>query len=209
MQAVLPQPGDDLLLEHQLHLGGTPGRQATVARPIRIQMPGAVPTGFGKRLGPLGKERLDAVPLGHHAIAAGEHRGDRRERIGVFDQRHARATGRVPRASGHPGSAPGRRVITTRSARSHGGPEDRQMVFQHVAQRRVERRPRSPGPRARWLSHWLLVSSDWPLTSSLPIEMISARMDAFHLRVDAGRSLARHEFRIADRELLRGRIEET
>jgi hypothetical protein len=29
---------------------------------------------------------------------------------------------------------------------------------------------------SRWLNHWLLVSSRWPLVNSSPIEMISARM---------------------------------
>ena len=47
---------------------GTPGRQANAARPILIQMPGAVPTGLGSGLAPSGKKACVRFRSGHIAV---------------------------------------------------------------------------------------------------------------------------------------------
>ena len=146
-QPGLPQPGDDLFLEHQLHFVRDAG-QAGDRRPADLHPDaGCRPDRVRQRLGSLGKERLDAVALGHHAIAAGKHGGDRRQRFGIFDQRHAGALGQRlarqvvlgrPQAAGHHDQV----------GPLAGDPEDRQMVFQHVAQGRVERDRDPQAPRA-------------------------------------------------------------
>ena len=52
---------------------GTPGMAATIASPMRIQMPGAVPPRIVDHLGPFGKIRLHLVALRHGPLPAGEH----------------------------------------------------------------------------------------------------------------------------------------
>ena len=80
-------------------------------------MPGRRADRVGQRLGTLGEQGLDPVPLGHRPVAAGEHRRDRLQRGGVLDQRHAGHLRPGPRGSGRPGSGPRPPVTTTRSAR--------------------------------------------------------------------------------------------
>ncbi len=129
-----PAPGTSVSFREGRRAGRRPW-----SRPIFIQMPGAVPTRVGKRLGPPRKKRLDAVSLGHRAIAAGEHRRDRRQRIGVLDQRHAGDTGPGPRGSGRPAWDRGRRSSPPGRPGSKAVRKTAEMVVQHVAQRRVER----------------------------------------------------------------------
>ena len=127
---------------------GTPGRQANAARPILIQMPGAVPTGLGSGSAPCGKEGLDAVSLGHHAVAAGEHRRDRRQRLGVLDQGDAGALGQGlarqvvlgrAQAAGHDHQIG---PLASRPGRRRRGPPARRPGS-------CATRPESPDPKAR------------------------------------------------------------
>jgi hypothetical protein len=84
------KPGDDLLVEHDVHLGGDP-RHAADDRPAdRHPEPGGGPDPVRQRLGTEGDERLDPVPLGHRALAPGEEGRDGVERPRVLDQRDAR-----------------------------------------------------------------------------------------------------------------------
>ncbi len=86
----------------------------------------------------MGKERLNPVPLGHDAIAAGKHGRDGGKRFGMFDQGDAGALGQrfagqiVLGRSESPGDQDELRPLD-------GSAERRQMVGQDIAQGRVER----------------------------------------------------------------------
>ena len=159
--------------------------QANVPRPTLIQIPGAVPIalGSGRRPRGTGPERGSARTW---PVSAGEQRGDRGQRFGVLAQSHARGAGQ--------GVA--RQVVLRRSqaaGRQHqvgplgGGAEDRRRCRRGRRRWWCGRPSRIPSAPSSRLSHWLLVSSLCPLTSSLPIEMISALSAMNDLQVKRSR----------------------
>ncbi len=161
-----------MLVEHHLHLGGNTrqagDRRATQRHPDSRRGANAIE----KCLGPLGHKRLHPVPLDHGPVSSGKHSGYGLERCRIFAQRHSR--GQCQRLS---------RQVVLRGAQSAGhnhqiGPlggeaECRDVVVHSIADGCMVN-GRNPQRASSRLSHWLLVSSACPLTSSLPMEMISA-----------------------------------
>ena len=101
-------------------------------------MPGAVPTGLGSGSAPLGKRAWTRLRSLITRLRRANMAAIAAKRIRIFDQRHAGALGecfagqvilRGPKAAGHHDQV----------CPVAGVPEGRQMVVQHVAQRRVER----------------------------------------------------------------------
>ena len=137
-------------------------------------MPGAVPTGLGSGSAPWGKSAWTRFRSAMTRL--------RRANIAAIAASDSGSSTRGTPAQIGQGLA---RQVVLRRTQSAGHddqlgplerrPESGQMVLELVAQGRVERDRDSQRPKLR-LSHWLLVSRLWPLTSSLPIEMISARI---------------------------------
>ena len=72
-----PEERDDLIVEHPLHLVRDAGQ---AGEPGPADLHGDSRRGADRvrqRLGAFGKQGLDPVPLGHHAVPPGEHRLDR------------------------------------------------------------------------------------------------------------------------------------
>ena len=151
---------------------GTPGRQPTTAPPTRIQTPGAVPT----RLGSI------SAPRGNRAWTRF------RSAMGRF--RRANIARMASSASGSSTSGtPATRASASRVRSSWVGPSPpliRTRSARPVATLKAATFSSRSSPSVVWkwtgtptaasprLNHWLFVSSDCPLTISLPIEMISA-----------------------------------
>ena len=155
---------------------GTPGRQANAARPMRHPDARRRADAVGQRLGPSGNSawtrfrsaiaRLRRANIA--AIAASEAGSSTSGTPAAWARAsRVRSSWVGPEAAGHDDQV----------GPVGGDPEGRDVLVQVVAERRVEGDRDAQRTRARWLSHWLLVSRDCPLTSSLPIEMISAFMD--------------------------------
>ena len=175
-QPSLAEPGDHLLVEHDLHLGRDAG-QAGDDRPAE---PHPDPRARSRRGSAAARRRRGTAPGRGSARPSAGSGGRTWPAIASSDA--GSSTSGTPatcaRASRVRSSwvGPSPPVITTRSARPARDPE--RLRRSRPGRRRAScgTGPGCPPPASARLSHWLFVSSDWPLTSSSPMAMISAFM---------------------------------
>ena len=153
---------------------GTPGRQATRARPSLIQMPGAVPVGLGRISDPSGMSAW-------MRLRSGMGRLRRAKRASIIRRASSSWTRPTPAAFASASRVrsscvgPSPPLETTSSERPEAALKAA-MLSSRSSPSTVVNRTGTPRPASRVQSHWPLVSSFSPLVSSLPMISSSARM---------------------------------